>query len=60
VRCACSSGALFPLKHLANSVSFALDPAGPSVSWVGLAVMAAWLVAAGAVALLTFRWSREH
>jgi ABC-type transport system involved in cytochrome c biogenesis permease component len=50
-------GALLPLKHLANSMSFALDPAGPSVSWTGLAVMAGWLVVGGAVALRTFRWS---
>ncbi|MGN6576518.1 MAG: ABC transporter permease [Nocardioides sp.] len=50
-------GGFFPLKHLANSLSFALDPAGPSVSWVGLAVMSVWLVAAGVLALRTFRWS---
>jgi ABC-type multidrug transport system permease subunit len=50
-------GDFFPLKPLANSLSFALDPAGPSVSWVGLAVMSAWLVVAGVLALRTFRWS---
>jgi ABC-type multidrug transport system permease subunit len=53
-------GGFLPLKPLANSLSFALDPAGPSVSWVGLAVMTAWLVAAGALALRTFRWSRHE
>jgi ABC-type multidrug transport system permease subunit len=50
-------GDFFPLKPLANSLSFALDPAGPSVSWAALAVMAAWLVVAGLLALRTFRWS---
>lgn len=50
-------GAFFPLKHLANSMSYALDPAGPTVSWTGLAVMTAWLVVAGLLAARLFRWS---
>lgn len=49
-------GSLLPLKHLAHSLVTALDPAGPSVSWTGLAVMTAWLVLAGVVAVRIFRW----
>lgn len=44
-------GSLLPLKHLANSMSAALDPAGVTVSWVGIAVMVGWLVVAGMLAL---------
>ncbi|HYN29618.1 MAG TPA: ABC transporter permease [Dermatophilaceae bacterium] len=53
-------GSFFPLKHLANSVSFALDPAGPTVSWLGIAVMTAWLVGAGLLAVRLFRWSPDR
>jgi ABC-type multidrug transport system permease subunit len=49
-------GSLLPLKHLAHSLVVALDPAGPAVSWTGVAVMTAWLAAAGLVAVRVFRW----
>lgn len=55
-------GAFLPLRHLAGGVAAALDPGGPSVSWVGPGVMAAWLAAATAataataVAVRRFRW----
>ncbi|WKX01702.1 ABC transporter permease (plasmid) [Rhodococcus aetherivorans] len=50
-------GAFFPLKHLANSMSYALDPAGPTISWLAVAVMTVWLVATGLLAARLFRWS---
>jgi hypothetical protein len=50
-------GSAFPLKHLANSLSYALDPAGSTVSWLGLAVMTAWLVPSALLAGRIFRWS---
>lgn len=50
-------GAFFPLKHLANSMSLALDPAGPAISWVGIAVMTAWLTGGGLLGARLFRWS---
>lgn len=50
-------GSFFPLKHLANSLSHALDPAGPTVDWVAPAVLTAWLVGAGLLAAHRFRWS---
>ena len=49
-------GSLLPLKHLAHSLVTALDPAEPSVSWTGVAVMTAWLVLAAVVAVRNFRW----
>ncbi|QIK76542.1 ABC transporter permease [Nocardioides piscis] len=52
-------GSFFPLKHLANSVADALAPAGPTVSWVSLVVMSAWLTGAGMLARRLFRWSSE-
>lgn len=50
-------GSFFPLKHLANSMSYALDPTGPTVSWLGIAVMTAWLVGTALLATRWFRWS---
>jgi thiol:disulfide interchange protein len=50
-------GSFFPLKHLANSMSYALDPTGPTVSWLGIAVMTAWLVVTALLATRLFRWS---
>ena len=50
-------GSFLPLKHLANSMSYALDPAGPTVSWLAIAVMAAWLLATAFLAARLFRWS---
>jgi ABC-type multidrug transport system permease subunit len=49
-------GSLLPLKHLAGSLVAALDPAGPSVSWTSVTVMAAWLVLAALVAVRLFTW----
>lgn len=49
-------GSVFPLKHLANSVTDALAASGPGVSWLGLLVMTVWLVALGLVSR-AFRWS---
>lgn len=50
-------GSLFPLKHLANSLSYAVDPGGTTISWMSLAVMTAWLVGAALLATRLFRWS---
>jgi ABC-type multidrug transport system permease subunit len=50
-------GGLFPLKHLANSLSYALDPAGPTISWLAIGVMTAWLLVTGLLAARLFRWS---
>lgn len=47
----------FPLKHVANSLSEALDPAGPTVDWLGLGVLVAWLLVTGLLAARLFRWS---
>lgn len=52
-------GSLMPLKHMANSVSMALDPAGVTFSWTAAGVMVAWLVGMGLVAARTFRWSKR-
>jgi ABC-type multidrug transport system permease subunit len=49
-------GSIGPMKHLADSLTAALDPAGPTVSWTSIAVLTAWLLAAGVVAARTFRW----
>jgi ABC-type multidrug transport system permease subunit len=51
-----SVGAVFPLKNLQNALTAAWDPAGPVVAWGNLAVLAAWFVAAGALAVRFFRW----
>lgn len=50
-------GDVFPLKHLANSLSLALDPGGPTVSWLALGVLTAWLLGAVLLAVRFFRWS---
>ena len=50
-------GSFLPLKHLANSVSLALDPGGPRVSWLAIAVMSAWLLGASLAATRAFRWT---
>ena len=49
-------GSVFPLKNLQNALTAAWDPAGPVVAWGNLAVLAAWFVAAGALAVRSFRW----
>lgn len=54
-------GSFFPLKHAQNALVQVLDPAGPSMSWLHLVVLAAWLVGASLVALRFFRWdARSH
>jgi ABC-type multidrug transport system permease subunit len=50
-------GSFFPLKHLANSMSYALDPTGSTISWLAIGVMTAWLVVTGLLAARLFRWS---
>ena len=50
-------GSVLPLKHIANSLSAALDPGPPGVSATSVAVLAAWLVGAGLVAWRGFSWS---
>lgn len=52
-------GSLFPLRHFLYALVHALDPAGTSVAWPNLAVMAAWLVAAALVAVRKFRWDPD-
>ncbi|HSK27211.1 MAG TPA: ABC transporter permease [Jiangellales bacterium] len=49
-------GSLFPLQHLSNALMETLDPSGPSLSWVHVAVMLAWLAGAALVAARRFRW----
>jgi ABC-2 type transport system permease protein len=54
-------GSFFPLKHAQNALMEALDPAGPSVAWMHLGVLAVWLVGASLVAVRFFRWdARSH
>ncbi len=48
-------GSLLPLKHLAHALVNALEPAGPAVSWTGVAVMTAWLLLAALLAVRLFR-----
>ncbi|HSJ34681.1 MAG TPA: ABC transporter permease [Acidimicrobiia bacterium] len=52
-------GSLFPLRHFLYALVHALDPAGAPVAWTNLAVMVAWLVLAGAVAVRKFRWEPD-
>lgn len=49
-------GSIFPLKHLQNALAAAWDPAGPVVAWADVAVLFAWAVVAGALAVRLFRW----
>jgi ABC-type multidrug transport system permease subunit len=49
-------GSVFPLKPAVHALADALDPAGPSLQWSDVAVMAAWLVVASLVAVRRFRW----
>lgn len=52
-------GSIFPLRHFLYALVHALDPAGASVAWVNLAVMAAWMAAATVVAVRNFRWDPD-
>ncbi len=49
-------GSLFPLRHFVHALLAALEPAGTSIQWSDLAVMAAWLIGASVVAIRWFRW----
>src|SRR6185312_4250446 len=49
-------GAFFPLRHLQNALVAAWAPGGPTVGWTHLAVLLAWTIGAGAVAVRFFRW----
>ena len=49
-------GSLFPLKHFQNALAAAWHPDGPVPAWASLAVLLAWAVAAGALAVRFFRW----
>ena len=50
---------LFPLKHVVAALAATLDPAGGSLAWTDLAVIAVWLVGASVVALRRFRWEPD-
>ncbi|GAA0808181.1 ABC transporter permease [Spirilliplanes yamanashiensis] len=52
-----AAGSVLPLRHLVTLVAAALDPGGPTAGWTAPAVLLAWLVGAGFVAVRTFRWS---
>jgi ABC-2 type transport system permease protein len=49
-------GSIGPMKHLTNSLTAALAPAGPTVRWTSIGVLVAWIVVAGALAAKGFRW----
>jgi ABC-2 type transport system permease protein len=50
---------IFPIKHLADALLAAFDPAraGPAINWGALAFVAGWGLVALIVALRRFRWS---
>ena len=48
--------ALLPLRHFVGALAATLNPAGWSLAWADVAVMAAWLVGAALVAVRRFRW----
>ena len=52
-------GSLFPVRHLFQAFLTAFDPAtkGAGFAWGHLAVLAAWGVVGGVVAVRTFRWT---
>ncbi|WP_156250257.1 ABC transporter permease [Pseudactinotalea terrae] len=49
-------GMVFPLKHLQNALADVLGGAASSGTWLHIAVLAAWAIVAGALALRYFRW----
>jgi ABC-2 type transport system permease protein len=49
-------GSLFPLRHFVLALTAAVQPAGASIAWASLAVMAAWLIGASIVAVRRFNW----
>jgi ABC-2 type transport system permease protein len=50
---------VFPIKHLAEALFEAFDPAttGAGVAWADLGIVAAWGVAGFVIAAATFRWT---
>jgi len=50
---------VFPLKHVVAALAATMDPAGGSLAWTDLAVVAVWLAAASVVALRRFRWEPD-
>ncbi len=55
-------GDVFPVKHLFEALLTAFDPASraPGIAGVHLAVLAAWGVVGGLIAVRTFRWMPER
>jgi ABC-2 type transport system permease protein len=53
---------VFPLRHFVDALSETFNPfhAGGGFVWESLAVMLAWAVAAGLVAVRFFRWEPSH
>ena len=52
-------GSIFPLRHFVYGLARALDPAGPSLDWLNVGVMTAWLAGAAVLALARFRWEAK-
>ena len=50
---------VFPVQHLSDGLHHAFDPAthGTGIVWIDLGVLALWLVAGLAVALVRFTWT---
>lgn len=50
---------VFPVRHLAQALLFAFDPAshGPGIAWGQIAAVAAWGVGGLVVAVRRFRWA---
>lgn len=51
-----TAGSFLPLKHVIDGLNAVLDPAGPSMPWVAVAVLLAWGALAGFAAARTFSW----
>jgi ABC-2 type transport system permease protein len=53
-------GKVFPLAHLATGLQSAfIDQGSTGIDWRDIAVLVAWMVAAAAIALRTFRWEPQ-
>ncbi|MGH9278600.1 MAG: ABC transporter permease [Acidimicrobiales bacterium] len=52
-------GALFPVRHLFQALFTAFNPAttGLGIAWDHLAILAAWGIAGGLIAVKAFRWT---
>jgi len=53
-------GSLFPLRHFVHALAGSLNPAGMNIDPIDIAVMALWLVVAGAFAIRRWRWEPGH